>query len=155
MRLSGGDQASLLSPASESKRSAVPVEHEVAVDNAQWFGPEVDFADFIRLEAELDGIAGIRIKLHRFARHPEHLQYQPDRGRGICPGEGQERPCSLNCTFCVCPLPRVIMASKYCRDMPLGASRLSWSISSGPRPAKPGRDAARRQDCWIAAPDRR
>jgi len=67
----------------------VPVEHEVAVDNPQRFDPEVDFADVVRLEAELDGVAGTRIELHRFARHPVDLQYQPDRARGICSGKGQ------------------------------------------------------------------
>src|SRR3954468_20307362 len=86
---SSGGEAALLSRAAESESSAVPVEHEVAVDNPQRFGPEVDLADVVWLKAELDGVAGTRIKLHRLACHPEDLQYQPDRARGICSDKGQ------------------------------------------------------------------
>ena len=60
----GRRRGGLLSRASESERSAVPIEREVAVDNPQRFGPEVDFADVVRLESELDGVAGTRIELH-------------------------------------------------------------------------------------------
>src|SRR5204863_5713965 len=87
--LSGGGEAALLSRASESERSAVPVEQEIAVDNPQRFGPEVDFADVVRLEAELDGVTGTRIELHRLARHPADLQYQPHRRWGIGSAEGE------------------------------------------------------------------
>src|SRR5437879_167073 len=87
--LSGGGEAALLSRASESERSAVPLEHEIAVDNPQSFGPEVDFADAVWLDAELDSVAGTRIQHHGLARHPEDLQCQPHGGRGICSAEGE------------------------------------------------------------------
>src|SRR5207248_8285583 len=85
----GSGEAALLSRASESERSAVPVEQEIAVDNPQRFGPEVDFADVVWLEAELDSVSGTRIEFHRFARRPEDLQCQPHGGRGICSAEGE------------------------------------------------------------------
>ena len=67
----------------------MPVEQEIAVYNPQRFGAEVDFADVVWLEAELDGVTGTRSELHRFARHPEDLQYQPHGGWGIGSAEGE------------------------------------------------------------------